>query len=310
MLLYQLCIKLLGCGDPDRVIQIALDLLQKRTKAAVVGFLSVDDEGNCGPKLVIPAGCRRSRDAQQKLTELVSRQGHAVWVANQATGDRGQETGWQARRSWSTLPTPCAPRWCGVSADGERPTLGAIHVYLRRPLPPIGFRLHHLRGQHRGDRAGPRAASCTTSAERLPAAGREVARLRRADRRERADARAEVEDQTRRQAPGCVLVRGESGSGKELVARAIHRASPRADRPMVSVNCAAIPADLMESQLFGHKAGSFTGADRDHMRLLSAGRPGHAVPRRSRRADARRPGQAAADSRRAPVPCRSARRRK
>src|SRR6185295_11582253 len=54
------------------------------------------------------------------------------------------------------------------------------------------------------------------------------------------------------------------GSGKELVARALHRASPRADRPMLSVNCAAITPSLIESQLFGHKAGSFTGADRDH----------------------------------------------
>jgi transcriptional regulator with PAS, ATPase and Fis domain len=66
-------------------------------------------------------------------------------------------------------------------------------------------------------------------------------------------------------ATGCVLVRGESGSGKELVAQAIHRNSPRADRPMLSVNCAAIPTNIMESQLFGHKAGSFTGADHDHV---------------------------------------------
>ncbi|QFT53487.1 sigma-54 dependent transcriptional regulator [Microbulbifer sp. THAF38] len=71
-----------------------------------------------------------------------------------------------------------------------------------------------------------------------------------------------------------VYISGESGSGKELAARAIHAQGARADKPFVPINCGAIPAELMESEFFGHKKGSFTGAHKDKAGLLQSAQGG------------------------------------
>ena len=257
MLLYQLAIRLLGCDDPDEVIRVSLELLEGARKAAVVGFLWVDDEDQLKPKLVIPSGAADRVTLNKNLTELVLSQGHAVWVANQAAGGEAKQ-GRAFRRRRVRSAGAQEPR--RRAADGRRHS----RVSGRRRFRQSDFdfiiavanlvviALVRARAHISLQSDFKRLVSASPGYDELIGESKPMRQLK-----------SKIERVSR--APGCVLVRGESGSGKELVARAIHRGSHRADRPMVSVNCAAIPADLMESQLFGHKAGSFTGADRDHI---------------------------------------------
>lgn len=251
-LLFSLSVKLLGCGDPDEVLRIGMESLQERTKADVVGFLWVSDDGQLKPKLVIPNDQSAKVLLSDALTEKVSRMGNAIWIDNHDVGtdaDSGQHY----------ADAICVPLL------HEKKTMGAIHVYRETGRFKAGD----------FDVAIHMARILTIALARA----REYASLQVAHKRlvDKAAAFDELVGSSKpmqelktkisriARSTGCVLIRGESGAGKELVARAVHKASQRSDRPMLSVNCAAIPRDLMESQLFGHKKGAFTGADSDRI---------------------------------------------
>jgi len=252
LLLYQLSVKLLGCDDPSEVIRSTLKLIHERTNAAFVGFLWVSEHDDLIPKIVIPEQSDRPILLSQTLTELVLEQKRAVWIANQASA-----AGAESLRSYADAL--CVP------LIHDRHILGALHMYLmqgsfREIDFEFGISVGHVLGVALA--RSRRQAKLTTDHERLVANTAAFDELIG-----ESDPMKRLKSTVARvaQAAGCVLVRGESGCGKELVARAVHQAGPRADRPMLAVNCAAIPANLVESELFGHVKGSFSGATSDRV---------------------------------------------
>ncbi len=155
-----------------------------------------------------------------------------------------------------------------ITAYGSKETAieamrhGAVN-YLEKPFDVEEMRLHVRRALgHRQLRDENRRLRARIAAER------EILG--------HSEAIARVREMVARIAPtdSTVLVTGESGTGKEVIARAIHAASPRREAPFVGINCAAIPSELLESELFGHVRGAFTGADRARRGLLEAARGG------------------------------------
>lgn len=248
--LYQLCYRFLSMDGSDALAEMGLEVIQARTDASVVGLLWSGPNGQLRPQMTIPSNREAQIKLGQKLTDMVCRDSTAIWVKNERVPSDGKMK--------HVADAICVP----LLEDGK--TIGAIHVYrenekfeehdfdfVMSASSILGTAL--LRAQHQ--------VALQTSNDRLVAKNADFNNILGNSRPMK-----ELKERIARvgHANGSVLVRGESGSGKELVARAIHQSSPRKHRPLLCVNCAAMPAELMESQLFGHKKGAFTGADKDH----------------------------------------------
>jgi two-component system nitrogen regulation response regulator NtrX len=137
-----------------------------------------------------------------------------------------------------------------IEAAFESANLGAYH-FIEKPLSPENVLLTIKRALEHQQLERENIALRSRESRRYIMVGQSPSMLK-------------LYDEISKAAPskGRVLITGENGSGKELVARAIHRQSNRSSGPFVEVNCAAIPQELIESELFGHEKGSFTGAGR------------------------------------------------
>ncbi len=241
-------------ATPLDLVNRALAAVCRQTRATTAGYLSLDPEDPV-PKMVYPPRAAVDTHLSRQLTQQVLREGHRIWLSTDPGGVESESLA----DFRDALCIPLRP-----TDSPDTPPLGALHVYKSggtfsdREARFCEVLAGFLAGQLRSLRAR-RALEADNSRLRNKSAGASDQLVGESK------AMQLLRQQITRFAdgPATVLITGESGVGKELVAASLHRQSRRHDSPFVAVNCPALPGALLEAELFGHKAGAFTSATAD-----------------------------------------------
>ncbi|HTU18570.1 MAG TPA: sigma 54-interacting transcriptional regulator [Gemmataceae bacterium] len=250
---------------PHGLVTLALTTVMRQTLANVAGYLSLDaDEPEF--RIVLPAQAEVDTQLSRKLTQRVQSEKRAVWLGADRTRELDSDS-LVGFRDAVGIPLCVSPA-AGQPLNGGMPIppepLGALHLYKSSRLFAerevrfcevlagcLASTLHLLRMLRALEADNTRlrdhaAAPCDILVGDSPAMKllrQQIAQFARL--------------------PCTVLITGESGVGKELVALSLHQQSLRREGPLVTLNCGALPATLVEAELFGHKKGAFTGAEGD-----------------------------------------------
>jgi Nif-specific regulatory protein len=243
-------------ADPRALIELALRTAHRQTGAVLTGFVGLDETAPL-PKVVYPEAAQVDAPLSQRLTSATRSAGRSVLLSSGQTPLAGDSDSLGAFQDALCVPLR--------ATDGP---IGALHVYkigmsfLDREVlfceAVAGYlanNLHLLRVRRSLEAENCRLRGHLGGGDQLLGDSPAMVQLRQLV------ARAASR-------PSTVLITGESGVGKELVAVALHRQSPRRRGPLVAVNCAAIAPTLLESELFGHRKGAFSGADSYHPGLF------------------------------------------
>lgn len=188
---------------------------------------------------------RTFSSAQEALAALENETPLVVVSDIRMPGESGLELLQKARDRHATLPVIIMTAYSDLE-NAVTAFQGGAYEYLPKPFD-VDHAVELIRRAMRENEAAPKAAEINEAAPEILGQAAAMQNVFRAIGR-------------LAQSNATVLITGESGTGKELVAGALHRHSPRADHPFIAINTAAIPKDLLESELFGHERGAFTGA--------------------------------------------------